>query len=309
MHQQHRPVRTRVPPVRLWQVEREEAWVVAGGEAQPVQAHAQINIIYGKEAYSLRHLLQPQSEGAGVDHPSSPGVGRIGAFVEALWNVVFCAWLSIRHGVNDHVPHKEVQTHISLIGVDLKQVVLVPLFVQEIHEGACSHKDIIIPFEYEGGARAVLLEPSPEQEVLQGQVKEGVLEVPLQDVCVLLVLQLKKVLQVRVGTCAGVLLTKQKDCPHQSPFLTQLPLHQPTAPPRLSNGLSVFKVPHLGFDGHEEHGGIQPRAPAVPGTDCWLVDEEGVLPAVHGPAERSDLFRQAAQVIHAWEPALVGWAI
>ena len=232
-----------------------EARVHLRRQAELLQAHAQKHVIDGVQLLGLRHHEEPPGQRGGHQEPPAAHIRRVRLIVQLFGDVVLALPVPDGDRLGDGVPDEQVGLFALLHpeADQLQQVVRV-------------HKDIVIPLEYELDAGAVDAEPFEEVDLLQGQVEEGVHEIPLQDVPVDPVLVLDQFLEV-LGVLAG------RRTPQKKQSLDFLPVDGLLLAPGFTHGLPPVVLLDYGLDHHEEvHVSVR--------AFLRVVDEHGEVPAV-----------------------------
>lgn len=154
-------------------------------------------------------------------------------------------------------------------GVPHEQVGLFALLhfeADELQQVTRIHKDVVVSFKDELHVGAEYVEPLEKVDLFQGQVEEGVHEVPLQDVPVYHVLVLDQLLEV-----TGVLSSRWGSQKKQRFDL--LPIHRLLLTPGFTHSLPAVVLLNNGLDHHEE---VHLSVRAL----LRVVNEHGEVPAV-----------------------------
>jgi len=222
---------------------------------------------------------------AGQQVASAAAVRRVGGgFLHLNGNKVLVV-LSNGPGAHHEAAHEEVPNSRDAL--------------QVLHHVVRVRKDVVVAVEQEMYAGTADLQPLQEEHLLQRQVQEGFLEVPLEDVFVLPLLKLHELVQ---RPLLKVFARRPQDEHPADPDTVV----QPLLGPGLPEDLSPVVVLRLGLDDQQEED-VQSVHPA---TFVGKVEKQGevftvlvvqeILEAIGELREASDV--DHGQVPMAWRP-------
>ena len=162
-----------------------EARVQLWGQVKLLQAHAQKHVVDRVQLHVLRDHEKPPGQLGGHQKPPTSDVRGVRLIVQLFGDVIFALAVPDGDRLGDGVPHE----HVGLLA-------LLHLEADELQQVVRVHEHVVVSLEDELHAGAVDVEPLEEVDLLQGQVEEGVHEVPLQDVPMDHVLVLDQFLEV-----------------------------------------------------------------------------------------------------------------
>ena len=172
---------------------------------------------------------------AGQQVASPATVRRVGVrFLHLNGNKVL-VWFSNRPSAFHKASHKEVLVTVTA-SVDALEV---------FHHVVCVGKDVVVTVEQEVGPGTAVLQPLKEQDLLQGQVQEGLLKVPLENVTIVPVLHLHELVH-------PLLLQVSTRCPRDEDPADPGPVVFPLLSPGRPEGLSPLVVLWLGLDDQQK---------------------------------------------------------
>lgn len=159
-----------------------DSLVVRGLESGSLQTHAHENVVNGHQGDGLGHLENGPGSEAGVQVAASAAVRSVHVgFLNQFWDEIFTGvvpnWCAVQE---------------KLAGEQVFASVIISLSFEEIHHVVRVGENIVISVKEEIRSGTPGLHPVQEQDLLEREVVEGIIEVPLQDVLVPRVLQLQE---------------------------------------------------------------------------------------------------------------------
>ena len=250
MHHQNFLVVTRVKFVVFQQRDvkppRVHAHMSRGFESCPVQTHAHVRVVDGMQSDKPGHPVQHIGRVAGQHVAAAATVGGVEVGRLHLNGNKVLVVLSNGPGALHEGAHEEVLI-AAVVSVDALEVV---------HHVVRVGEDVIVAVEQEAHAGTALLHPLQEEDLLQRQVREGLLEVPLEDVAMLFVLHRHQLVQPLLLD-AGARRPRHEDPANPGAFA------RPLLGPGIPQDLSPLKVLRRRLDGQQQEdvrGSVRPAA-------------------------------------------------